>query len=99
MLLLLRPYRRTALVSLALGAAAILLGAALPLIVRTVIDQALVRRQPGVLVTQAALLLGVAVLRWGCETFRRTTSGSVGIAAETDLRDRLAAHLLALEPD
>jgi ABC-type multidrug transport system fused ATPase/permease subunit len=70
----------------------------LPLVTRTVIDQGLTRRIPGVLTREIALLLGLAVLRWVFGGLRRDISGRVGTDVEYDLRTRLTRHLLALEP-
>jgi len=70
----------------------------IPLVTRTIIDQGLTRREPGVLVRETTLLLALAVLRWAFGGVRRNVSGRVGTNVEYDLRNRLARHLLALEP-
>ncbi len=70
----------------------------LPLVTRTIIDQGLTRRVPGVLTREIALLLGLAVLRWVFGGLRRDVSGRVGTDVEYDLRNRLVRHLLSLEP-
>ena len=70
----------------------------IPLIVRTIIDQGLTRRLPGVLGREVGLLVLLALVRWGAGGLRRNISGRVGTDVEYDLRNRLARHLLALEP-
>jgi ABC-type multidrug transport system fused ATPase/permease subunit len=70
----------------------------LPLVTRTIIDQGLTRRVPGVVPREIALLLGLAVLRWVLGALRRDVSGRIGTNVEYDLRTRLTRHLLALEP-
>jgi ABC-type multidrug transport system fused ATPase/permease subunit len=95
---LLRPYWRRVTVAFALGAAMMAITTVVPLIVRTIIDQGLTRRVPGVLGREVALLLLLALVRWVCGGLRRNISGRVGTDVEYDLRNRLARHLLALEP-
>src|SRR6266545_2671597 len=69
-----------------------------PRITRTVIDQGLTRRVPGVLGRELTLLLALGLARWACGGLRRWISGGVGTDVEVDLRNQLARHLLALEP-
>jgi ATP-binding cassette subfamily B protein len=95
---LLRPYWRRALLAFALGLAMQAITTVVPRITRTVIDQGLTRRVPGVLGKELALLLALGLARWGCAGLRRWISGGVGTDVEVDLRNRLAGHLLALEP-
>ena len=58
---LLRPYWRRVTVAFALGAAMMVITTVIPLIVRTIIDQGLTRRVPGVLGREVALLLLLVV--------------------------------------
>jgi ABC-type multidrug transport system fused ATPase/permease subunit len=95
---LLRPYWRRVTVAFALGAAMMGITTVIPLIVRTIIDQGLTRRVPGVLGREVTLLVLLALARWVCGGLRRNISGRVGTDVEYDLRNRLARHLLALEP-
>ncbi len=95
---LLRPYWRRALASFALGVAMMTITTVLPRITKTIIDDGLTRRVPGVLGREAALLALLALVRWAASGLRRNTSGRVGTDVEVDLRTRLATHLLALEP-
>jgi ABC-type multidrug transport system fused ATPase/permease subunit len=93
-----RPYWRRVAVGFALGIAMLAITSVIPLITKTIIDQGLTERVPGVLARQTALLLGLAVVRWAVSGLRRNLSGRVGTDVEFDLRNRLARHLLALEP-
>jgi ATP-binding cassette subfamily B protein len=95
---LLRPYWRRALFAFALGLAMQAITTVVPRITRTVIDQGLTRRVPGVLGHELGLLLLLGLARWACGGLRRWISGGVGTDVEVDLRNRLARHLLALEP-
>jgi ABC-type multidrug transport system fused ATPase/permease subunit len=93
-----RPYWRRVAVGFALGIAMLAITSVIPLITKTIIDQGLTGRVPGVLARETALLLGLAVVRWAVSGLRRNLSGRVGTDVEFDLRNRLARHLLALEP-
>ena len=95
---LLAPYWRRALVAFAMGVAMMTITTVIPLITRTIIDQGLTRRQTAVLGRELGLLLALALLRWVLGGLRRNISGRVGTDVEYDLRNRLARHLLALEP-
>jgi ATP-binding cassette subfamily B protein len=95
---LLRPYWRRVAVAFVLGAAMMGITTVIPLIIRTIIDQGLTRRVPGVLGREVGLLVLLALVRWGAGGLRRNLSGRVGTDVEYDLRNRLARHLLALEP-
>ncbi|HEV2922260.1 MAG TPA: ABC transporter ATP-binding protein, partial [Actinomycetota bacterium] len=95
---LMRPYWRRVTVGFGLGVAMLAITSVIPLITRTIIDQGLTRRVPGVLARETALLLGLAVVRWAVGGLRRNLSGRIGTDVEYDLRNRLARHLLALEP-
>jgi ATP-binding cassette subfamily B protein len=94
---LLRPYRVRATVAFVIGLAMMGITTVLPLITRTIIDEGLTKRVPGVLPREIALLLGLGVLRWIFGGVRRDVSGRVGTSVEYDLRNRLARHLLSLE--
>jgi ABC-type multidrug transport system fused ATPase/permease subunit len=95
---LLAPYWRRSLLAFAMGVAMMVITTVLPLVTRTIIDQGLTKGQAEVVVREIALLLGLALLRWLLGGLRRNISGRVGTDVEYDLRNRLARHLLALEP-
>jgi ATP-binding cassette, subfamily B, bacterial len=95
---LMGPYRRRVAVGFGLGFAMLAITSVIPLVTRTIIDDGLTRRLPGVLARETALLLGLATVRWAVAGLRRNLSGRVGTDVEYDLRNRLARHLLALEP-
>jgi ATP-binding cassette subfamily B protein len=92
-----RPYWRRVAVGFAFGIVMLAITSVIPLVTKTIIDQGLTRRVPGVLARETALLLGLAVVRWAVGGLRRNLSGRVGTDVEYDLRNRLARHLLALE--
>ena len=92
------PYRRRVALGFGLGFSMLAITSVIPLITRTIIDDGLTRRIPGVLARETTLLLALAVVRWVAGGLRRNLSGRVGTDVEYDLRNRLARHLLALEP-
>jgi ATP-binding cassette subfamily B protein len=92
-----RPYWRRVTVAFLLGVTMLAITSFIPLVTRTIIDDGLTRRVPGVLARETLLLLGLAVVRWGVGGLRRNISGRVGTNVEYDLRNRLGRHLLALE--
>ena len=95
---LIRPYWHRVAVAFALGVTMLVITSFIPLVTRTIIDDGLTRRVPGVLGREIALLLVLAVVRWVVGGLRRNLSGRVGTDVEYDLRNRLSRHLLALEP-
>ena len=95
---LMRPYWRRAAFAFVLGIGMLLATTAIPLVTRTIVDQGLTARRPGVLPRETAVLLALALARWVCGGLRRNVSGRVGTDLEYDLRNRLGRHLLALEP-
>jgi ATP-binding cassette, subfamily B, bacterial len=95
---LLRPYWRRALLAFVLGLAMQAITTVVPRITRTVIDQGLTRHDAGVVRRETVVLLALGLARWVFGGLRRWISGGVGTDVEVDLRDRLARHLLALEP-
>jgi len=92
-----RPYWRRVAVAFALGVTMLAITSFIPLVTKTIIDDGLTRRVPGVLGREIALLLALAVVRWVVGGLRRNLSGRVGTDVEYDLRNRLVRHLLALE--
>jgi ABC-type multidrug transport system fused ATPase/permease subunit len=94
---LMGPYRRRVAVAFALGVAMLAITSFIPLVIRTIIDDGLTGRVPGVLGREIALLVVLALVRWVAAGLRRNISGRIGTDVEYDLRNRLARHLLALE--
>ena len=92
------PYWRRVTVGFGLGIAMLAITSFIPLVTKTIIDDGLTKRMPGVLARETALLMVLAVVRWAAGGLRRNLSGRVGVDVEYDLRNRLARHLLALEP-
>jgi ABC-type multidrug transport system fused ATPase/permease subunit len=95
---LMGPYRRRVAVAFALGIVMLAITSFIPLVTRTIIDDGLTRRVPGVLGREIILLVVLAVARWVAGGLRRNLSGRIGTDVEYDLRNRLGRHLLALEP-
>jgi len=91
------PYWRRAAVAFALGLVMMAVTSFIPLVTRTIIDDGLTRRVPGVLGREIGLLVLLAVVRWVAGGLRRNLSGRIGTDVEYDLRNRLGRHLLALE--
>ncbi|HEV8424614.1 MAG TPA: ABC transporter ATP-binding protein [Actinomycetes bacterium] len=94
---LMGPYRRRVAVAFALGVAMLAITSFIPLVIRTIIDDGLTGRVPGVLGREIAVLVVLALVRWVAAGLRRNISGRIGTDVEYDLRNRLARHLLALE--
>ncbi|HJW63830.1 MAG TPA: ABC transporter ATP-binding protein [Actinomycetes bacterium] len=92
-----RPYWGRVVVAFALGVTMLVITSFIPLVTKTIIDDGLTRRVPGVLGREIALLMVLAVVRWVVGGLRRNISGRVGTNVEYDLRNRLVRHLLALE--
>ncbi len=92
-----RPFWRRVAVAFLLGVIMLVITSFIPLVTRTIIDDGLTRRIPGVLGREVALLMGLAVVRWVVGGLRRNISGRVGTDVEYNLRNRLARHLLTLE--
>jgi ATP-binding cassette subfamily B protein len=92
----LRPERRM----VALGAAAGLVWTAakvsVPLLARQAIDHGIVAAERGALARWSLALLGVGVVQGACTGLRRYLAIGVAARIETDLRQRLFAHLQRL---
>jgi ABC-type multidrug transport system fused ATPase/permease subunit len=95
---LMRPFWRRVTVAFLLGVAMLAITSFIPLVTKTIIDEGLTERVPGVLGREIVLLMGLAVVRWVVGGLRRNISGRVGTDVEYHLRNRLARHLLTLEP-
>jgi ABC-type multidrug transport system fused ATPase/permease subunit len=92
-----RPFWRRVTVAFLLGVVMLAITSFIPLVTKTIIDDGLTRRVPGVLGREIALLMVLAVVRWVAGGLRRNISGRVGTDVEYHLRNRLARHLLTLE--
>jgi len=92
----LRPYRRGALLSVALAALAIGATVAIPWLTGRAID-AIRGNDRGELELLALLIAGAAVLRLALSVARRLVAGRVSLGVEYDLRNRVYAHLQSLE--
>jgi ATP-binding cassette, subfamily B, bacterial len=94
---LMRPFWRRVTVAFLLGVAMLAITSFIPLVTKTIIDEGLTERVPGVLERETVLLMVLAVVRWIVGGLRRNISGRVGTDVEYHLRNRLARHLLTLE--
>jgi ATP-binding cassette subfamily B protein len=92
-----RPFWRRVVLAFLFGVVMLVITSFIPLVTRTIIDDGLIGRIPGVLGREVALLMGLAVVRWVVGGLRRNMSGRVGTDVEYNLRNRLARHLLSLE--
>jgi len=92
-----RPFWHRVVLAFLFGVIMLVITSFIPLVTRTIIDDGLTRRIPGVLGREVALLMGLAVVRWLVGGLRRNISGRVGTDVEYNLRNRLARHLLTLE--
>ena len=92
-----RPFWRRVAVAFLLGVTMLAITSVIPLVTKTIIDEGLTKRVPGVLGREIALLMVLAVVRWVVSGLRRNLSGRVGTDVEYHLRNRLARHLLTLE--
>jgi ABC-type multidrug transport system fused ATPase/permease subunit len=94
---LMGPFWRRVAVGFLLGVIMLVITSFIPLVTKTIIDDGLTKRIPGVLDREVALLMALAVVRWVVGGLRRNISGRVGTDVEFNLRNRLARHLLTLE--
>jgi len=92
-----RPFWHRVVLAFLFGVIMLVITSFIPLVTRTIIDDGLTRRIPGVLGRSVVLLMGLAVVRWVVGGLRRNISGRVGTDVEYNLRNRLARHLLTLE--
>jgi ABC-type multidrug transport system fused ATPase/permease subunit len=92
----LRPYRRALLASLALASLAMIGGVAIPFLVGRTVD-AIQRGDRDQILPLVIGILGAGALRLALSVSRRLIAGRVSLGVEYDLRNRLYAHLQALE--
>ena len=92
----LRPYRRTLIFSLVLAWLAMGMTVAIPWLVGEAVDAIQNGERPDLL-PLAVAIVGAGLLRLGLTLARRLVAGRVSLAVEFDLRERVYAHLQALE--
>jgi ABC-type multidrug transport system fused ATPase/permease subunit len=92
----LRPYRRAAIVSLVLAAAAMAATVAIPWLTGLAVDDIDSGDRDG-LTTLALAIAGFTVVRLVLSVARRLVAGRVSLAVEVDLRNLVYAHLQSLE--
>jgi ATP-binding cassette subfamily B protein len=91
---LLGGYRLLMAVAFLCAIAQMALSLTIPLVVRGVINKALIGGHQGLLVWYALLLLAIALARFGFAVGRRLSTGKISLDIEFDLRNRVWTHLL-----
>jgi ATP-binding cassette subfamily B protein len=91
-----RPYRRALVLAVIASVASIGCGLAIPQVVRSFVNQVLVDGHRDRLWPLALVVLALSAVRSFTNYFRRNASGLVSVRLETELRDRLFAHLQGL---
>ncbi len=91
---LLGGYRLLMAVAFVCAIAQMALSLTIPLVVRGVINKALIGGDEGLLVWYGALLLAIALARFGFAIGRRLATGKISLDLEFDLRNRVWTHLL-----
>jgi ATP-binding cassette, subfamily B, bacterial len=74
----------------------IVCGLEIPSVVRRIVDEVFLGDNHGRLWPLCGIIIGLAVLRGVANYFRRNVAGIVSVLVETDLRDRLFAHVQGL---
>jgi len=92
----LRPYRAGVIGSLVLATLAMAGTVALPALIGRAIDEVVAGDRPS-LTALAWAMVAVGVLRLAFSVARRLVAGRVSLGVELDLRQRMYAHLQALE--
>ncbi len=88
-----RPYRRLLELFLGLIIVDAVLGAANPLIFRAIIDDGIIKRDGGLVVTLAFVVGGIAVVDAGLSLWQRWVSARVGEGLILDMRTRVYSHI------
>jgi ATP-binding cassette subfamily B protein len=92
----LRPYRRVTLFSLMFAWAAMGMTVLIPWLVGQTVD-AIQEGDRSTILPLALAIVGAGLLRLGLTVVRRLVAGQVSLGVEYDLRQRIYAHLQALE--
>jgi ABC-type multidrug transport system fused ATPase/permease subunit len=91
----LRPHRSAVAASLALAAVATGVGALIPFLVGTTVDE--IRSGAESVWPLAAAIVGAGLVRVGFSVARRLVAGRVSLGIEYELRNRIYRHLQSLE--
>lgn len=86
-------------VSLVLALGTIAMGMTIPWLIKSTVDRALVPGRADLLPPLVLAILGAGLLRMAFAFSRRVISGRVALAVETEVRDRVFAHLQTLGHD
>jgi ATP-binding cassette subfamily B protein len=87
-----RPYRRMLAVFLGLIVTGALLGAAVPLVYRAIIDDGIVGSNPGLIVFLAFVLAALALAEAGLSLWQRWLSARIGEGLIFDMRTQVFEH-------
>jgi ATP-binding cassette, subfamily B, bacterial len=90
------PHRRLLVVAAVCGLFSIACSLTLPLVVKAVVDQAIIRHREHLILPLALAALALVSVRALMNFLRRNTSGEASIRIEADFRARLFAHLQGL---
>ena len=93
----LRGHWPALLLSLVLALATTGFGLVIPWLLRAVVDTVLIGGRQDLLLPYALAILGAGLLRFAAAFSRRIVSGHVSLSVETDIRNRLFAHLEMLD--
>ena len=91
-----RPQRRSVVVGVLAGLVWTLAKVAVPTVTRLAIDRGIVANEEGALVRYVSLILLLGLIAAICMGFRRYNAFGIAWRAETELRQRLFAHLQRL---
>ncbi len=88
-----RPYRRRIAVLVALLAVDAALGAAVPLLFRSIINDGILGERPGLVLALASIAAGIAVVDAALSLVERWFSAGIGEGLIFDMRTRVFAHI------
>ncbi len=87
------PYRRRIAVLVALLAFDAALGAAVPLLFRSIINDGILGERPGLVVVLASIAAGIAVVDAGLSLIERWFSSAIGEGLIFDMRTKVFSHI------
>src|SRR5947209_2711181 len=90
------PYRRDVLLAFSAAVLGSVSQAAVPLITRQIVDEVIVARDSA-LAPWLVALVALALVTFGLAYIRRYRGGRVGFGVQNDLRNRIHAHLQAMD--
>jgi len=91
-----RPYLGRLIVASVAALIGIYAGLEIPKVVGNIVRDVLIEDERGALLPLSGVIVGLSVLRGVANYLRRNLAGVVSVLVETDLRDRLFAHVQGL---